>query len=105
MNGWPRRRSTGSPNTTGTFVIRIGSAQRHGGILTTLKKNRRQREARINSFPNFKVNIEDDGEVLQVHFAALFSKKKDAIPLLFMHGWPGRFGLHVHRKNTLDSLH
>ncbi|KEF61011.1 uncharacterized protein A1O9_02575 [Exophiala aquamarina CBS 119918] len=51
----------------------------------------RQRETYINSFPNFKVDIEDDGETFQIHFAALFSKKQDAIPLLFMHGWPGRF--------------
>lgn len=26
-----------------------------------------------------------------VHFTALFSPKKDAIPILFLHGWPGSF--------------
>lgn len=52
-------------------------------------KPRRQREKYINSYPNYKVDIEDDGETFQVHFVALFSKKQDAVPLLMMHGWPG----------------
>lgn len=40
--------------------------------------------------PNFKVPVEDDGETYDVHFAALFSQKKDATPLLLSHGWPGK---------------
>ena len=32
-----------------------------------------------------------DGEVYSVHFAALFSKRKDAVPIAFFHGWPGSF--------------
>lgn len=52
----------------------------------------RAHEAHINSFPNFKIAIKDgDDEPLSIHFAALFSKKKDATPILFMHGWPGCF--------------
>lgn len=52
----------------------------------------REHEAHINSFPNFQVAVEDDASgPLRVHFAALFSKKKDAVPVIFMHGWPGSF--------------
>ncbi|OCL14061.1 alpha/beta-hydrolase [Glonium stellatum] len=51
----------------------------------------RAHEKHINSFPNFKVAIEDDGEDFIIHFAALFSEKKDAIPVAFFHGWPGNF--------------
>lgn len=47
----------------------------------------RAQEAHINSFPNYKMQIED----VDVHFVALFSEKKDAIPIVFLHGWPGSF--------------
>lgn len=50
----------------------------------------RKQEDRINSFPNFTVPIKDDqGIEIDVHFIALFSKKKDAVPIAFYHGWPG----------------
>jgi microsomal epoxide hydrolase len=29
--------------------------------------------------------------VFDIHFAALFSQKQDAIPITFLHGWPGSF--------------
>lgn len=54
----------------------------------------RKHEDYINSFPNFKVPIQDgdgDGEPLSIHFAALFSRKEGATPVIFMHGWPGSF--------------
>ncbi|KAK7418931.1 hypothetical protein QQX98_003634 [Neonectria punicea] len=46
----------------------------------------RKHERNINSFPNFKIGI-DDLEVgrTDVHFGALFSTKKDAIPVILMH--------------------
>lgn len=47
----------------------------------------RAQEAHINSFPNYTMQIED----VSVHFVALFSHKKDAVPIIFMHGWPGSF--------------
>lgn len=47
----------------------------------------RAQEANINSFPNYTMKIED----VDVHFVALFSEKKDAAPIIFMHGWPGSF--------------
>ncbi|KAF1926207.1 putative epoxide hydrolase [Didymella exigua CBS 183.55] len=47
----------------------------------------RAEERRINSFPNYRMAI--DG--VDVHFVALFSSKKDAIPIQLLHGWPGSF--------------
>ena len=47
----------------------------------------RAQEKHINSFPNYKMQIEH----VDLHFIALFSENKDAIPILFMHGWPGSF--------------
>ncbi|KAI8933787.1 hypothetical protein NX059_009495 [Plenodomus lindquistii] len=47
----------------------------------------RAQEAHINSFPNYKMQING----VDLHFVALFSQKKDAIPIIFMHGWPGSF--------------
>jgi microsomal epoxide hydrolase len=44
-------------------------------------------ERYINSFPNYTTEVEG----LTVHFVALFSEKKDAIPVVLLHGWPGSF--------------
>ncbi|THX71942.1 alpha/beta-hydrolase [Aureobasidium pullulans] len=50
----------------------------------------RRCEKNINSFPNFTMPVTDDkGSDFTIHFLALFSKKSDAIPLIFLHGWPG----------------
>lgn len=52
----------------------------------------RQQEAHVNSFPNFNITISNpDYGQLGLHFLALFSAKTDAIPIIFMHGWPGSF--------------
>lgn len=56
-----------------------------------LKHDWRSVEAKISRFPNYRVEIEDDGFKFGIHFVALFSKKSDAVPLLWMHGWPGSF--------------
>ncbi|KAF5524013.1 putative epoxide hydrolase [Colletotrichum aenigma] len=59
---------------------------------TWLKYDWRKTEDRINSFPNFKAKVhQKDIGTTDVHFAALFSSKKDALPIIFMHGWPGSF--------------
>ncbi|KAJ5675970.1 hypothetical protein N7462_008867 [Penicillium macrosclerotiorum] len=52
----------------------------------------RKHEEYINKFPNFKTLIQDHeiGES-EIHFAALFSAKEDAIPIIFMHGYPSSF--------------
>ncbi|PWY75919.1 epoxide hydrolase [Aspergillus eucalypticola CBS 122712] len=46
----------------------------------------RSAESRINSFPQFTYDIEG----LTIHFVALFSERKDAIPIVLLHGWPGK---------------
>ncbi|KAH6605728.1 epoxide hydrolase [Trichoderma cornu-damae] len=57
----------------------------------------RKREQLVNSFPNFKAAIpvphrgSPSDTSIEIHFAALFSKKKDAVPVVFLHGWPGSF--------------
>uniref|UniRef100_L2GI74 Epoxide hydrolase, putative n=1 Tax=Colletotrichum fructicola (strain Nara gc5) TaxID=1213859 RepID=L2GI74_COLFN len=49
-------------------------------------------EARVNEFPNIKAKVvDDDGASYSIHFIGLFSQKKDAIPLMCIHGWPGSF--------------
>ncbi|KAJ5692502.1 hypothetical protein N7462_001925 [Penicillium macrosclerotiorum] len=44
-------------------------------------------EDRFNQFPQWKVDIEG----IAIHFVALFSEKKDAVPIVLIHGWPGSF--------------
>jgi epoxide hydrolase len=45
----------------------------------------RAREARINSFPQFKMSVDSLG----VHFLHVRSPQQDALPLILTHGWPG----------------
>lgn len=51
----------------------------------------RAHERRQNAFPQFKINITvpSDGEPFELHFAALFSTNKSAVPITLLHGWPG----------------
>ncbi|KAL8998535.1 MAG: hypothetical protein Q9188_006081 [Gyalolechia gomerana] len=52
----------------------------------------RKAEAKINELPNYKTPIDIDGfGTLDIHFVHQKSPVKDAIPLLFAHGWPGSF--------------
>ena len=44
-------------------------------------------EKEINSFPNFIADV--DGN--QIHFLHIKSNKKNAIPIVITHGWPGSF--------------
>ncbi|KAK3325961.1 Alpha/Beta hydrolase protein [Apodospora peruviana] len=50
----------------------------------------RAMEKHWNSFPQFTINVTgpSDGQVFDLHFGALFSRKPDAIPIIFSHGWP-----------------
>jgi microsomal epoxide hydrolase len=58
----------------------------------TVQCQRRKTESHINSFPNYTADItDDDGTTFKIHFVALFSEKKDAVPITFLHGWPGSF--------------
>jgi pimeloyl-ACP methyl ester carboxylesterase len=50
----------------------------------------RAHEKHWNSIPQFTINVTapSDGQVFNFHFAALFSRKPDAIPIIISHGWP-----------------
>src|SRR5262245_1944549 len=45
----------------------------------------RAQEARLNELPHFRTRI--DGQL--IHFVHARSARKDGLPLLLMHGWPG----------------
>ncbi|KAK2671707.1 Epoxide hydrolase-like [Fusarium oxysporum f. sp. vasinfectum] len=52
----------------------------------------RKYEAFLNTFNHFKAPIQVDGfEPLDIHFLHHRSSRQDAIPLVFVHGWPGSF--------------
>ncbi|KAL8914703.1 MAG: hypothetical protein Q9171_000716 [Xanthocarpia ochracea] len=52
----------------------------------------RQQEAQINKLPQYTTRISVNGfDDLEVHFVHQSSSVKNAIPLLFVHGWPGSF--------------
>ncbi|KAI1170196.1 microsomal epoxide hydrolase [Nemania sp. FL0916] len=53
----------------------------------------RKAEAELNALPHFTTTLQASGgfEALDVHFVHMRSKRADAIPLLFAHGWPGSF--------------
>lgn len=57
-----------------------------------LQSDWRSLEQRVNKLPNFKTQVESpEGHSVEIHFAALFSNKPDAKPVIWMHGWPGSF--------------
>lgn len=62
----------------------------------------REREAALNRLPMFTTSI-DTGEfgTLNIHFMWEKSKRPGAIPLLFVHGWPGCF---LEGSKLLDIL-
>jgi len=50
----------------------------------------RATEAQLNRLPHFKTKVQVDGfGDLDIHFLHQKSEVKGAIPLLFVHGWPG----------------
>lgn len=52
----------------------------------------RKAEARLNEFPQFSAKIDVSGfGTYDVHFVHQKSARENAIPLLFVHGWPGSF--------------
>jgi pimeloyl-ACP methyl ester carboxylesterase len=49
-------------------------------------------EAELNQLPQFTLPIQVEGfDFLNVHFVHQQSSQKNAIPLIFIHGWPGHF--------------
>ncbi|KAJ5787082.1 hypothetical protein N7457_002072 [Penicillium paradoxum] len=52
----------------------------------------RKAEAKLNELPQYRTQIEVDGfGSLDIHYVHQVSTNKNAIPLLFSHGWPGSF--------------
>jgi hypothetical protein len=52
----------------------------------------RKAEAQLNEFPQFSAEVDVHGfGSLDVHFVHQKSEREKAIPLLFVHGWPGSF--------------
>ncbi|KIW14654.1 hypothetical protein PV08_07438 [Exophiala spinifera] len=52
----------------------------------------RAAETKLNELPQFTTSIQCDGfDTLRIHFIHARSSRKKAIPLLFVHGWPGSF--------------
>ncbi|KAH9939031.1 alpha/beta-hydrolase [Epithele typhae] len=52
----------------------------------------RESEAAINALPQFTRDIEVEGfGTLNIHYLHQKSEEKNAVPLLFVHGWPGHF--------------
>ena len=45
----------------------------------------REREARLNAFPQFRTEV----DALGIHFLHVRSAHEDALPLIMTHGWPG----------------
>ena len=60
------------------------------GVVANCSPIREKEEAYLNTFPQFMAKMkDDDGTHFDVHFMALFSQKPNAIPISFLHGWPG----------------
>lgn len=52
----------------------------------------RKVEARLNEMPQFTADVKaPDSESIELHFVHKKSTRPGAIPLLFIHGWPGNF--------------
>ncbi|KAG8410284.1 hypothetical protein J3458_017997 [Metarhizium acridum] len=52
----------------------------------------RAQEQKLNQLPHYMTKISVDGfEPLDIHFIHQRSSQSNAIPLLFVHGWPGSF--------------
>jgi hypothetical protein len=47
--------------------------------------------------------LETRGHSISIHFMALYSKKKDAVPVVMSHGWPGKSHQELKRFHSLIS--
>ncbi|KAF2734206.1 alpha/beta-hydrolase [Polyplosphaeria fusca] len=62
----------------------------------------RKAEARLNAFPQFTTSIDvDEFGSYEVHHIHKKSSASNAVPLLFLHGWPGSF---IEVTKVLDDL-
>lgn len=65
----------------------------------------RAQEKRINSFPNYKMDIEDEKGDVEMHFVGLWSQRQNAKPLVLLHGWPGSFLEFLPALEVLSARH
>ena len=88
-----------TPLTTSTEVEDVGwdmgTPLAEVKRLTEVWKNGfdwRKAEAKLNVLPHYTTDIDVEGfGTLNIHFLHSKSAIKNAIPLLFVHGWPGGF--------------
>lgn len=82
-------------------VVDTGEPWSRGSPLSDIKRlasywergfDWRKAESELNQFPQYITNIEVEGfDTYDVHFVHQTSTVSSAIPLLFLHGWPGSF--------------
>ena len=48
-------------------------------------------EKKIESFDNYLVHYEREGDALDLHYIHVKSPRSDATPLILLHGWPGTY--------------
>jgi hypothetical protein len=62
----------------------------------------RKAEAYLNTFPQYLTSVEvHDFGIYDIHHLHKRSTRPDAIPLLFLHGWPGSF---IEVTKIIDNL-
>jgi hypothetical protein len=82
-------------------IVDFNDAWSRGSPLTDIKRltsywenkfDWRKAESKLNEFPQYVTQIEVSGfDTYDVHFIHQPSPVTNAIPLLFVHGWPGSF--------------
>ncbi|CAI6314241.1 unnamed protein product [Periconia digitata] len=63
----------------------------------------RKVEKQLNLLPHYRVSVPVDslGHTYDIHFVHKKSQRKNAVPLLFLHGWPGSF---IEVTKIIDGL-
>jgi microsomal epoxide hydrolase len=88
LTGLETRKNIGPAALTGEKTIQ----QQSTPCALTPAVPRRKHEVEINSLPHYTAPVKDDnGKLFSIHFLALYSERRDATPLVLLHGWPGSF--------------
>jgi microsomal epoxide hydrolase len=70
---------------------------------------RKATEKKLNELPQYvaKLQLERDGQTedYHIHFLAYISKRPDAVPIVFSHGWPGLYLEFVPMMQALQTKH
>lgn len=82
---WENSQQDGRFGTTRDWLINAVKEWRHN-------YDWKKWEQKFNSYPQYTVDIPNtDGKLYTIRFHALFSSNANALPILFLHGWPGSF--------------